>query len=253
MVFEGRKVQCLPVQGCLDDATFLEDQVPRTGRVSSSLCVSQRDDLGVNASARDIQDPDRAQAWGEVVWQHRAPRVDEEYAVAVLEPLNVCVAANEDVDLLAMQRRLQDLRDGPRLRPKFMRHANAPTLHVQQLDFLHSRVMEEVIVALGHEHVRELLAPVQNDGRDNVAAVEDQVEAPERFANDRPELVKAPHEGGQMCVTDKSDPHRANATTAAFLGHGTVRQRVLALEAVHLPNGRHIAGSSGAGDRVLRR
>lgn len=174
--------------------------------------MPEREDLGADAAGADLEEADGAQPGREMVRQDGAAGVDEEDALAEFEPFHVCIAANEDVDRRAAQRRGDDMGDRPRFGAQFMSHPDPEPIDIDELARRHPRVPEQVVVALGDKDGRELRAPVEDGGSSNVASMKDEVHATECVGDLRAQLIEAAHERREVCVADQAYPHPPNAT-----------------------------------------
>ena len=178
-------------------------------RASISMCcgVPGADDLGVEPVGGGLDQGDGAEPGVLVVRQGGAAGVDQDYAGTVLQPFEVGVTADQDVDLFVGQSGVEELGHGAPLGSQLMGHGDAPTVDGEALDVGHTGVIEDVVVAARDKGGGVLLAPVDDGAADDVAAVQDKVDVAQELADLGAEFVEVAHERGQVGVRNETDAH----------------------------------------------
>lgn len=197
----------LPVYVCLAGPASLKVFRPhfefdRPAGVSESFSVSEHHDLSVDAAARDFQNADRSESRGKVMREDWAARVNQKGFLAELEAFHVGIAADEDIDALAVQAGAQDLLNWPGLRSKLVCHTDAPAFDVEELHLRHPRVIKQVVVSFGNQQGRKLPAPIQNGRRGNIARMQDEVYATQRVGGLGAQLIENTDKRRKMGIGD---------------------------------------------------
>jgi hypothetical protein len=86
-------------------------------------------------------------------------------------------------------------------------HAYSPALDLKVLNRRQAWISKVVVVSQRGDDRGELLQPVENTGRGNVARVEDHVHQLKESSAFRSQFVEVPVERGQVCVGDQAEAH----------------------------------------------
>ena len=138
--------------------------------------------------------------------------IEQQHAVAVLEPLVVRVAGDEHVEGGVAVDRTRELArgvDAARDRLHVVDHADPPARVLDVLDGGAAWILEVVVRAKRAAYWRELLAPVQHQRLRDVAAVKDQVHRGELFLERAAQLAGVADRARHVGVGEDGDAHRA--------------------------------------------
>lgn len=176
------------------DVTVLHVQSHSSTGIGFAWRVPKHNDFGVHRLDRYLEEANGAESQVFVVWEGGATAVQDDDAVPLFQHLVMRVARDHDVhrcgeELLQLVYRSEAAFEA-------VHHADAPAVHVQDLDVFTAGIHNRIVVTDRTQDRGELFQPVQDHGRGQVPAMQDEIHAEEKRGRFWAEFIELADEIG---------------------------------------------------------